>query len=157
MTYGLHNLARSAGRQRRKRIGRGNASGHGSYSTRGQKGQRARTGGSQGIRRRAMKQLISHLPKNRGFRSIAESTVALDLAVLRVFANGALVTPNELAARGLIHRGSRVKFIGNGKLDRKLTVKAHGFSAAAKRGITESGGDPVVLPVRSRPRPRRRP
>lgn len=156
MTLGLHNLSKPAGARRSKRIGRGNASGHGTYATRGQKGQRARTGGSQGIRRRAIKQLISHLPKSRGFKSLATKPAALDIKVLKVFADGFLVTPERLVLEKLLAPGQKVKFIGNAPLDRKLTVKAHGFSAGARQCIIQAGGTVEPIPQRKRRGPRRR-
>src|SRR3972149_575319 len=68
MTLSLHQLNPApASRHRRKRLGRGTASGHGTYSTRGQKGQRARTGGRPGLKRLGFKKILQGIPKNRGF------------------------------------------------------------------------------------------
>jgi large subunit ribosomal protein L15 len=156
MTYGLHNLSRPKGAQRSKRRGRGNASGHGTYSGRGQKGQRARTGGSQGIRRRAMKQLVSHLPKMRGFRSLRPQAEAVNLVDLNRFPANTVVTPDMMRLAGFCQSSAVVKILGTGEIDRALIVQAHGFSVSARNGITKAGGKAVVLPVRkARPMPHR--
>ncbi len=150
---GLHALTRPRGAKRKKRVGRGLGSGHGTYATRGQKGQRARTGGRRGIRRRAMKQLVSHLPKVRGFRSLAPVTEAVTLKQLARYDAGTLVTPERLLSDRVIRTNRRVKIIGTGTLEHALTVKANGFSASARRAITEAGGSVVVLAQRFRRRP----
>jgi len=139
-----HNLSPAPGSRRdRKRVGRGNASGHGTYSGRGQKGQKARSGcrtrpGFEG----GQLPLIKRLPRKRGFTNIFRSeydTVNLDR--LSVFAAGSEVTPEKLAAAGLIKSALRpVKVLAGGEMDRALTVRAHKFSASARAKIEAAGG-----------------
>lgn len=141
MNIGLHNLPAAAGR-RRKRVGRGNASGRGSYAGRGQKGQRSRTGGRRHLQQRAIKQFLQQLPKKRGFRSRSGKFELMSVGQLeRAFPPNALVTPKELAEKGLVKsRVSRVRILGGSKLTKPLTVRAHGFSKSAEAAITAAGG-----------------
>lgn len=127
--------------KRRKVVGRGLGSGHGTYSTRGTKGQTARTGHSKMPARfeGGRQPLIRQLPKRRGFSSLAEKATALKLDALAVFKDGDTVTLNTLRAHGLIATGvGRVKLL-QGKLARKLTVKVQA-SATAKDIIVKAGG-----------------
>lgn len=128
---------------RRKRIGRGNASGHGTYSGKGQKGQRARSGkGRERLRRLGMKKLLQSTPKVRGFRSMyARARVTNVGALERVFVSGSVVTPRALHAVGLI-RGDdgAVKILGDGALTKKLTIRGCQVSASAKEKIEKAGG-----------------
>ncbi len=146
MTLRLHTLPKRRGR-RSKRVGRGHGSGRGTYAGRGMKGQRARTGGKSGLAKRALKQLVSHIPKQRGFRSFRPRFQTVTLAILeRRFQEGERVTPERLAALGYRRRGTRgVKILGGGALTKKLTVAAHAFSESAKRGITQAGGTVITL------------
>ena len=143
MSLGLHNLKPASGsRKKRKRVGRGNASGHGTYSTRGLKGQRSRSGGKSGLKLRGFKQRIKQTPKLRGFKS---KNIPMEIANLRdldlKFSDGSVVTPKELMKANLIKDTKfGVKILGDGKLTKKLTVKASCFSKKAKDGIIEAGG-----------------
>lgn len=131
----------SGSRRPRKRVGRGNSSGHGSYSTRGVKGQRARTG-RKGIARRMVRGQVLRIPKRRGFTSTTKAAAAVDLAHLsRAFPTGATVTPHTLLKSGLI-RTTRygVVIIGHGPLAHPLTVRAHRFSRSAHAAIEAAGG-----------------
>ena len=127
----------------RKRVGRGDGSGHGSYSGKGLKGQKARSG--PGIRlgfQGGGLPLIKSLPKLRGFTRadrILYSVVNLDgLAKLPA---GSVVTPRSLVEAGLVKSLDRpVKVLGRGELDVPLTVEAHKFSRAARRSIEAAGG-----------------
>ena len=132
-------------RKRRKRVGRGIGSGHGKTSTRGQKGQRARTGsgkrpGFEGGRT----PLIRRLPK-RGFRIKARGRAptpqVVNLGQLNRFAAGTDVTPEQLRAHGLIKHALRpVKLLGEGALEKTLTIRVHQASASAKAAVEKSGG-----------------
>ena len=132
-------------RHRRKRVGRGIGSGHGKTSTRGQKGQRSRTGsgkrpGFEGGRN----PLIRRLPK-RGFRQKAtgrELTVELiNVRQLNRFQDGERVTLERLRAAQLISDPSRtVKLLGDGALTKRITVVVHRTSASAKEKVTKAGG-----------------
>jgi large subunit ribosomal protein L15 len=148
MSLSLHTLKPAAGStKRRKRVGRGNSSGHGTYSTRGQKGQKARSGGKKGLTKKAIHSLIFHLPKKRGFRSLQPkmATVALE-DLVRLFPEGAQINQERLVKVGLIRGSAKgVRVVGNIKLNKKFIVRAHGFSTAAARAILAAGGHVVQL------------
>lgn len=127
----------------RKRVGRGNGSGHGTYSGRGAKGQKARAGyrikpGFEG----GQLPLVKRLPQKRGFVNIfkiAYSVVNLDK--LNVFEPGSEVTPEKLVTAGLLKlAGQPVKILATGEINHPLRVKAHKFSTAAKAKIEAAGG-----------------
>ena len=139
-----NNIAPPPGaRQARKRVGRGNASGHGTYAGRGLKGQKSRSGGKMrpGFEGGQLP-LIKRLPRKRGFTNIFRkeySTVNLDK--LNIFEAGSEVTPEKLHAAGLVKTLKHpVKILANGEVSRAVTVKANRFSAAAKAKI-EAAGD----------------
>ncbi len=126
---------------RKKVVGRGIGSGHGTYSTRGGKGQTARTGHSkmpanfEGGRQ----PLIRQMPKLRGFRSLAAKPVAISLDRLNVFNDGDTVNVKTLAERGIIEPGTtRVKVL-KGEIKKKLTVSIP-VSETAKAAIEKAGG-----------------
>jgi large subunit ribosomal protein L15 len=139
-----NNIAPSPGARRaRKRVGRGNASGHGTYAGRGLKGQKSRSGdkmrpGFEG----GQLPLIKRLPRKRGFTNIFRkeySTVNVDK--LNIFEAGSEVTPEKLHAAGLVKTLKHpVKILANGEVSRAVTVKANRFSAAAKAKIEAAGG-----------------
>ena len=132
-------------RHRRKRVGRGIGSGHGKTATRGQKGQRARTGsgkrpGFEGGRN----PLIRRMPK-RGFRQKATGQLQPPLIVnvgqLNRCAEGEQVTPERLSELGLIRKASGpVKLLGDGELTKRLTIKVHSTSESAKDKVLKAGG-----------------
>ena len=129
--------------KKRKRIGRGPGSGHGKTSTRGHKGRKSRSGGSSppGYEGGQMP-LQRRLPK-RGFRNPGRRSFAIvNLEQLEhKFEAGATVDPGALFERGLLSkRGIEVKILGEGKLSKALTVKAHRFSQSAREGIAAAGG-----------------
>ena len=127
----------------RKRVGRGDASGHGTYSGRGVKGQKSRSGrkpklGFEGGQTR----LIKRLPRRRGFTNIFRKEYsAVNLRDLERFEAGTEVTP-ELLKQSRVVRSLRrpVKVLASGDLTKALTVKAHKFSTAAKEKIEAAGG-----------------
>ncbi len=138
-------------RHRRKRVGRGIGSGHGKTSTRGQKGQRARTGsgkrpGFEGGRN----PLIRRLPK-RGFRQKATGRVPpaaiVNVGQLERCQEGERVDPVRLEALGLIRNGSTVvKLLGDGAVTKRLTIAVHQVSESAKAKVTQAGGVVELLP-----------
>lgn len=141
----LHDLKPTAGsKHRRKRLGRGPGSGRGGHtSTRGQKGQGSRSGSSTrpGFEGGQLP-LARRLPK-RGFNNKRFGTVYIPVNVesLNQFDDGATVDEAALRAAGLVNgRGSGVKILGQGELEKKLTVKANAFSASAKAAIEGKGG-----------------
>jgi len=144
----LHELQLNEGaRKSRKRVGRGTGSGHGKTSTRGQKGQNARSGG--GVRlgfEGGQMPLFQRLPK-RGFTNINRTEYAVvNLDALNRFEDGTEVTPELLLETGIVsNQKSGVKILAKGTIEKKLTVKAHKFSAAAKEAIEAAGGKTEVV------------
>ncbi|OGY45557.1 MAG: 50S ribosomal protein L15 [Candidatus Buchananbacteria bacterium RIFCSPHIGHO2_02_FULL_38_8] len=151
MELTLHNLKLAKGSKRKiKRMGRGNASGHGTYSGRGQKGQRARSGGKKGLKRRGLHQLLKNKPKLGGFKSLKSKMAIVNLDQLeKVFTIGEIVDGKKLIAKNLIKSNKTgVKILGQGKLTKKLTVIADAFSDSAKKAIMEVGGKAELRPRR---------
>lgn len=144
----LHELKPAEGsRKRRNRVGRGSSSGNGKTSGRGQKGQKARSGGGTRLGfEGGQTPLFQTLPK-RGFTNINRKEYAIvNLKTLNRFEEGTEVTPALLVEAGVIkNEKSGIKVLGNGELDRKLTVKAHKFSKAAKEAIEAAGGTTEVI------------
>ncbi len=138
----LHTLKPAAGASKqRKRVGRGNASGHGNYSCKGLKGQKSRSGVS-GLKRMALKKAILQIPKLRGFHSDKPKFQVVNLAVLNnFFQDGAIINPDSLLKVGLVSRPEFIKLLGNGELKLKnLKVKDLKVSASAKEQLTKLGG-----------------
>jgi large subunit ribosomal protein L15 len=139
-----HDLRPPKGAKRpRKRIGRGDGSGHGSFSGRGMKGQNSRSGG--GVRlgfEGGQLPLIRRLPRVRGFTNIFRKSYRLvNLDKLSGFPAETEVTPQLLLEKGLVRNlKDPIKVLGRGELDSALVVEAHGFSAAARRKIEAAGG-----------------
>jgi large subunit ribosomal protein L15 len=140
--------AERAGRKRVRRAGRGPSSGRGGTSGRGTSGQRSRSGRKgAGIYEGGQMPLFRRLPK-RGFNNkvFARRYAVVNVAALNRFEDGGEVDPAALAEAGLVgHRLDGVKVLGDGELQRKLTVKAHRFSKAAMEKIQAAGGTAVVL------------
>jgi len=148
MTLGLNNLQVSSGNKKtRRRVGRGNASGHGTYSSRGQKGQRSRSGGRRGLKRRGLKNFLRSKPKLGGFRSLKAKLLPVNLDQLeRIFESGEVITPKKLLAKNLLRTVKPgIKILGDGKLTKKFTVVADAFSESAKKAIIEAGGRVELL------------
>jgi len=139
----LHELKPAEGsRKERKRVGRGIGSGHGKTSTKGHKGQNARSGG--GVRlgfEGGQTPLFRRLPK-RGFTNIhRKEFAAVNLEKLNRFEEGTEVTPELLIETGVVKsEKAGIKILGKGNVEKKLVVKAHKFSAAAKEAIEAAGG-----------------
>ncbi|MFA4941090.1 MAG: 50S ribosomal protein L15 [Patescibacteria group bacterium] len=118
MALTLHNIRANKGaKKKRKRVGRGNASGHGTYSTRGQKGQKSRSGVS-GLKKLGMRQKLLQVPKLRGFKSAKPKNQVVNLSdINNNFKDGSVITPKDLLAKGLIGTIKLpVKILGNGEL-----------------------------------------
>lgn len=143
----LHNLKRFANSKKaKKRIGRGNASGHGTYATRGSKGQRSRTGGRKGLIKKGLKATLQRIPKMKGFKSLKRNEEIINLKDLDKFFNtGAFCQPKDYLAKGLIKSVRNIKILGEGKLTKKLKVAAHRFSKTAKAAIIKAGGEVVII------------
>src|SRR5437899_1308908 len=135
----------------RKRVGRGLGSGKGRYSGRGIKGQKARAGSHKmraGFEGGQMP-IYMRMPKQRGATSkdalpigpFRTSTVPVNLSALDRFDDGAEVTPESLVEKGVIkNTRTDVKVLANGEITKKLTVRVHGISAAAREKIERAGG-----------------
>ena len=133
-------------RFKRLRKGRGLSSGHGFTSGRGTKGQKAHGKTRLGFEGGQMP-LYRQKPK-RGFTSMNHKDYALvSLTTLNTrFEDGAEVTPEALMAAGIVkNQKSGIKVLGNGQFTKKLTVKAHQFSASAKAAIEAAGGTTEVI------------
>lgn len=142
----LHDLQKHPKSTKRKKIvGRGLGSGHGTYATRGNKGQTKRTGhskmpvGFEGGRQ----PLIRQVPKGRGFKSLDAKAITVSLSKLNVFADGDVITAASLLAKGVIVGANkaahpRVKLV-IGELKRKLEVRVP-VSETAKAQIEKAGG-----------------
>lgn len=134
-------------RHTRKRKGQGVGSGLGKTAGRGQKGQNSRSGG--GVRpgfEGGQIPLFQRLPK-RGFKNVNRKEYAVvNVSDLNVFENGAEVTIETLIKAGLVNKTyDGVKVLGNGTLEKKLTVKASNFSASAEAAIKNAGGTVEVI------------
>lgn len=143
MSLSLSNLKTNKGAtKKRKRIGRGNASGHGTYSTRGLKGQKSRSGVS-GLKRLGMKKQLLAIPKKRGFKSYKPKDQVVYFAGINAsFVDGAVVNPKTLYANKLIANANRhVKILSQGELKVKnLKFSNVGMSAGAKEKIIAANG-----------------
>jgi len=130
-------------KHKRKFVGRGNGSGHGTYSGRGLKGQKARSGG--GVRlgfEGGQLALIKRLPRKRGFTNIFKTEYNIvNVGQLAVFSPGSEVTPGEMLRAGLISTIDRpTKILGTGDIKHPLLVSADRFSSSAEKKIVAAGG-----------------
>ncbi len=148
--FGAHNLRPPKGATHaKKRVGRGNSSGHGTYAGRGLKGQRSRSG----------KKLAydafegGQFPISRKFHVLRGFNnkwrvpyQPVNLEALERFDDGATITPETLKAAGILkHLRQPVKILGRGELTRKLTITAHAFSATARQRIEAAGGTAITI------------
>jgi large subunit ribosomal protein L15 len=144
----LQSLEKSPETKSRKRVGRGPGSGMGKTSTRGEKGQKARSGASispwfEG----GQTPLFRRIPK-RGFNNKRFATVyaTINLSDLNRFNDGDTVTPELLKEMGIVKKQlSGIKVLANGKLEKKVNVKAHRFSSKAVTKSEELGGTTEVI------------
>ena len=153
---GLHNLKPKPGtRKPRKRIGRGPGSGFGKTSGRGHKGAGARSGskrkvayegGQNPIHMRMRKLRGPHRKMSMPFERFRTRTQPVNLSDLDArFKSGAEVNPETLREAGLAKRKDPIKILASGDVSKKLTVRAHGFSAAAREKIEAAGGSCETL------------
>ena len=132
--------------KRRKIVGKGPGSGHGKTATRGNKGQNSRTGGGVRMGFEGGQTPIYRKLPIRGFKSLDKTSFdVVNLDQLSIFAEGATVTPEDFKKKGLVKGNEPVKVLGNGELKKKLSVKAHAFSASASEKIKAAGGTAEVL------------
>ena len=150
MTMQNHTLSSAGSKTRkRKRIGRGDASGNGSYSGKGMKGQKSRSGG--GVRpgfEGGQLPLIKRLPSLRGFTNIFKTqyhAVNLD-TILKMYPNGGDVSPGTLVESGVLKdQKLPLKVLGRGEINVNLKVSAHKFTKSAKEKIETAGGTIQVI------------
>lgn len=144
----LHELKPVEGaRNKRNRVGRGMSSGNGKTSGRGHNGQKSRSGGRIGLTfEGGQLPLFRSIPK-RGFTNINRKDYAVvNVTALNRFDNGTEVTPELLIESGIVkNEKSGIKILGNGNLEKKLTIKAHKFSSSAVEAIEQQGGTHEVI------------
>lgn len=135
-------------KRERKRVGRGNASGHGTYAGKGIKGAKARSGpgpfpGFEG----GQLQLVRRMARKRGFKKPFKVRYEeVKVGDLARFAAGSEVGPEALVAAGLVKRPERpIVVLAGGLLDRALTVRAHRFTGGARQRIEAAGGRVEVI------------
>ena len=151
----LHNLKPAVGsHHRHKRLGCGEGSGHGQTSTRGQKGQRARSGdgklvGFEGVQTPLLRRIPKRGFSNGAFRIARQVVHLTDLE--RVFKNQNEVSLEALKMHGLTKGRSPVKILGDGELTRALKIQAHSFSKSALAKIQKAGGTAEVVKPASTP------
>ena len=145
----LHELEKNIGATHaKKRVGRGPGSGLGKTSGKGQKGQKARSGASiNPVFEGGQLPLYRRIPK-RGFTNAKFKTVyaVVNLSQLNVFEDGTVVTPALLKDTGIVKKQlDGVKVLGNGKLEKKITIQANKFSTSALEKIKEAGSKAEVI------------
>ena len=143
----LNNLIKTPGKPR-KRVGRGPGSGLGKTSGRGENGQKSRSGASiPAVFEGGQTPLFRRLHK-RGFSNARFKTryATINVGELNIFKDGDTITPELLKEKGIIKKQlSGIKILGNGKLERKLTIKAHRFTSSALDKIEKSGSKAEVI------------
>lgn len=155
MALNLSNLRPAKGAIKRKiRVGRGTSSAHGTYSGRGAKGQRARSGGKKGLKLFGLRGVILSTPKLSGFRSLKQKLQVVNLKDLeKNFNDNDIVTPEALQQKGLINTTKiGIKILGEGKLTKKFVIKTNKISESAKTLVEKNGGQVILLGKISAPK-----
>ncbi len=142
----LHHLSPAPGSKKKKiRVGRGEGGRRGKTAGRGTKGLKARNSLRPGFEG-GQTPLAMRIPKLKGFNNPNKEEFAIvNVGALNTFRAGSEVTPEKLREQGLIRHRGRVKVLAEGDLEKKLTVKAHAFSGAARKKIEDAGGTVEVL------------
>ena len=148
----LNELRPSVPRKARKRVGRGESSGLGKTAGKGSNGQKSRAGGGTkpGFEGGQMP-IIRRTPK-RGFSNypFKKEYVIINLDVLNRFEEGTVVTPELLLETGLVSKLlDGLKVLGNGNLEKKISVEAHKVSKSAQKAIEEKGGSVEIIEVKT--------
>ncbi len=144
---GLHELKPAEGSSRkRKRVGRGDGSGHGSYSGRGSKGQ-LQTGKVPFLFEGGQNRLVKRLPFMRGFNNkFRVEHSPINVASLNLFEDGAQIGPEELVATRLVRNPrSTVKLLGDGEIEKSVHVSVHACSGSARAKVEAAGGSVTIL------------
>ena len=141
---GLHQL--KSNKKNRRRVGRGNGSGHGTYSGRGSKGQKQR-GSVPFLFEGGQLPLIKKLPHMRGFNNIFKTRYSLvNLDILDQFNDGDNISKEILIEKKIIkNKKQKLKILASGKLSKKLNVTANHFSKSAKEQIESLGGSVTII------------
>jgi len=135
--FTLHNIKKTDGKKK-KRVGRGNASGHGTYSTRGIKGQRARSGGRKGLKLKGFKQVLTSIPKKRGFKNFRVKPEVININDINDnFSDGEKINAEILFKKKIIEkRGVKIKILSKGELKlKKLQIENCQMSENARKKI----------------------
>ena len=142
----LHHLAPAPGSKKKKiRVGRGEGGRRGKTAGRGTKGLKARNTLRPGFEG-GQTPLSMRVPKLRGFNNPNKEEYAIvNVGTLNTFRAGSEVTPEKLREQGLIRRRGRVKVLAEGDLSKKLTVKTHAISSAARKKIEDAGGSVEII------------
>ncbi len=143
MSLKLSNLKPKKGsKSSKKRVGRGNSSGYGTYAGRGMNGQRSRSGGKKGLKLKGFRSVLKRIPKLKGFKSIHEKPAIVNLLTLQnKFKSGDTVDIDILKEKGVLsNKEKHVKILGKGKIKKKLIVKADAFSKSAEKAIKDADG-----------------
>lgn len=150
----LNNISpKPKSRSSKKRVGRGNSSGHGTYCCRGKKGQRSRSGGKSGLKLKGLKNAVKSFPKFSRLKIFVSKMVIVNLKDIGDrFKEGDIVSPQKMIREGLIkdYKGG-VKVLASPSsakkidLEKKLTIKAHAFSKTAIEEIKKAKGEAIVL------------
>ena len=144
----LHELSPAAGSTREAyRKGRGNGSGNGKTAGRGHKGQKARSGGGVRVGFEGGQMPLTRTTPKRGFHNIfAKPLEIINLSALNRFEDGETVNAEALLAKGVLSKCQYgFKVLGNGSVEKKVTVQASAFSASAKEAIEAAGGKAEVV------------
>lgn len=134
-------------RKRNKRVGRGIGSGHGKTSCKGHKGQKARSGGTKGPGFEGGQMPLQRRVPKRGFKNrFAIEYAIINLKDIVKIQDADIITPEILIDKGIIKDlKNGIKVLGNGDIQRPLTIKAHAFSASAISKISAAGGKAEVV------------
>jgi len=154
MTLALNNISpKLKSRTSRKRVGRGNSSGHGTFSCRGKKGQRSRSGGKSGLKLRGLKKADKAFPKFSKLKSSASKMAIVNLKDIGdKFKEDDIISPQNMIKVGVLKDCKRgVKVLASPGLakktglNKKLTIKAHAFSRTATEEIKKAKGETIIL------------
>lgn len=141
----LNNLTpnKEALSKKKIRLGRGDASGHGSYSGKGRKGQKSRTGSGKGLKLFALRQAIMRTPKLRGFKSITPKSAVFNVSDLALnFKEGSTINLAALKELNLVRNDIKsFKILGNGEISIKVIIDGGLVSKTAKEKIEKAGGE----------------
>lgn len=144
---GLNTLSPAEGaKHRRKIVGRGESSGHGKTSTRGHKGQKARSGdGKMSYFEGGQMSIVRRTPK-RGHSISSERYEIVNLSSIETkFEAGAEVSAESLKKAGIVKKNGLIKILANGELKKNFVVKANAFSKTAKEKIEKAGGKAEII------------